>query len=176
MDAAQRVLEIGPAELELLGIGHVGHRAAGREVRQDHLLMRRAQDVGALGHEVHAAEHDEVGLGVGRHALGQLVRVAGVVGELDDLVALVVVAEDDEASAERGAGGGDAGVHDLVGQTEVGIGQRLPLRQMTLFVLGEERNQHRRSGARPRACETFLNLGTRKSQTPNGPSRRELGV
>ena len=49
--------------LELVGIGHVGHRAAGRKVWQDHLLMRARQDVGALRHEVHAAEHDVVGLG-----------------------------------------------------------------------------------------------------------------
>ena len=33
------LLEIAPAQLELIGRGHVGHRAAGREVRQDHLLM-----------------------------------------------------------------------------------------------------------------------------------------
>ena len=61
---AEHLLEIAPAHLELIGIGHVGHRAAGGEVRQDHLLMRRAQHVGALGHEVHAAEHDELGVGM----------------------------------------------------------------------------------------------------------------
>ena len=59
--------------------------------------MRRAQDVGALGHEVHAAEHDELGVaGAARPARASLKRVAGVVGELDHLVALVVMAEDDE--------------------------------------------------------------------------------
>ena len=95
------LLEVGPAHLELIGIGHVGHRASGGEVRQDHLLMRRAQHVGALGHEVHAAEDDELGVGMLADLLRELVRVAGVVGELDHLVALVVMAEDDEPAAER---------------------------------------------------------------------------
>ena len=56
-------VELLPADLEMVGISHVGHRAAGGEVGEDHLLVRRAQDVGALGHEVHAAEDDEVGGG-----------------------------------------------------------------------------------------------------------------
>ena len=53
----------------------------------------RGEDVGRLGHEVHAAEHDELRLRAGRRLAGELERVTGDVGELDDLVALVVVAE-----------------------------------------------------------------------------------
>ena len=68
---------------------------------QNHLLMRGAQHVGALRHEVHAAEDDELGVGMLADLPRELVRVAGVVGELDHLVALIVMAEDDEASAER---------------------------------------------------------------------------
>ena len=52
----------------------------------------RGEDVGRLGHEVDAAEDDELGLGPGGGVAGELERVAGDVGELDDLVALVVVA------------------------------------------------------------------------------------
>ena len=63
--------------------------------------MRRAQHVGALGHEVDAAEDDELGVRVLADLPRELERVAGVVGELDHLVALVVMAEDDEAAAER---------------------------------------------------------------------------
>ena len=63
------------------------------------------EDVGALGHEVHAAEHDELRVGPGRRLAGQLERVAGHVGELDDLVALVVVAEHEHPVAERRLGG-----------------------------------------------------------------------
>ena len=33
------LLEIAPAHLELIDVGHVGHRAAGGEVRQDDLLV-----------------------------------------------------------------------------------------------------------------------------------------
>ena len=62
------------------------------------------QDVGALGHEVHAAEDDVRRLGPVGRLLRQLERVAGDVGELDDLVALVVVAEDEDLVAERRLG------------------------------------------------------------------------
>ena len=58
------------------------------------------EDVGRLGHEVDAAEDDELGLGPGRRLAGELERVAGDVGELDDLVALVVVAEHEDPLAQ----------------------------------------------------------------------------
>ena len=89
--------EIVPAHLELFDVGHVGHRTAGGEVRQDHLLMVGAEHVGALRHEMHAAEDDVVGVGMPADLAGELERVAGVVGELDHLVALIVVSQDDEA-------------------------------------------------------------------------------
>jgi hypothetical protein len=62
------------------------------------------QDVGRLGHEVDAAEDHELGLGPGRRLLGQAEGVAAGVGEGDDLVALVVVAEDERPLAERRPG------------------------------------------------------------------------
>jgi hypothetical protein len=62
------------------------------------------QDVGRLGHEMDAAEDHELGLGAGRGLLGQAEGVAAGVGELDDLVALVVVAEDERPLAEGGPG------------------------------------------------------------------------
>ncbi len=51
-----------PGLLHRVDVGHVGHRAAGVEIGQDHLLVGPGEDVGRLGHEVHAAEHDELGL------------------------------------------------------------------------------------------------------------------
>ena len=62
--------------------------------------MRPAEDVGALGHEVDAAEEDVLGVAATGGLLRELEGVAAEVGELDDLVALVVVAEDDELLAE----------------------------------------------------------------------------
>ena len=81
-----------PGLLDLVDVGHVGHGAAGGQVGQDHALVRRGQDVGGLGHEVDAAEDDELGIVAAGRLLGELEGVAGDVGELDDLVALVVVA------------------------------------------------------------------------------------
>ena len=77
----------------------------------------RGEDVGRLGHEVHAAEDDVRRVRAGGRLLGQLEGVAGDVGELDDLVALVVVAEHEDPVAERGLGG--AGALD-----EAGVGGR----------------------------------------------------
>ena len=96
-DVGERV----PALLDLVDVGHVGHRAAGVEVGEDHPLVVAGEHVGRLGHEVHAAEDDVGGAVVVRREAGELERVAAGVGPLDDLVALVVVAEDQEPVAER---------------------------------------------------------------------------
>ena len=98
------VLERIPALLDLVVGGHVGHRAARRQVRQHDPLLRRGQDVGGLGHEVDAAEDHELRLRPGCGLPGQLERVPGHVGELDDLVPLVVVAENERPVAECGPG------------------------------------------------------------------------
>ena len=64
---------------------------------------------------MHAAEDDEFGIGL-RGETRQFERVAGQVGVLVNVGALVVVAEDDGALAQLGAGGADAFVAVLVGQ------------------------------------------------------------
>ena len=76
--------------------------------------MRRAKDVGALGHEVDAAEHDELGLAARRGGTGQLQRVADIVGELDHLIALIVMAENDDAVTERFLCFGNPRIHLIV--------------------------------------------------------------
>ena len=58
------------------------------------------------------------------------------------LVALVVVAEDDEPAAERRLRGGDARVHLLVGQPQVVLGQRLAFGDVLLFVGRKQWYQH----------------------------------
>ena len=129
---------------------------------------------------MHAAEDDVVGRRVLGDLARQLERVAGVVGEPDHLVALVVVAEDDEAVAERGARGGDAQLHLLVRQTEIGVGQRLPLVQALLLDLvqhGQKRSGHGPAlASRVRACEIFRNLRTRKNQALRPGSSRRLST
>ena len=93
MTSAERL----PRLLDLVEVGHVGHRAAGVEVGEDDLLVVAGEDVGRLGHEVHAAEHDVLGLGALLGEDRQPERVAPGVGPAHDLVALVVVAEDEDA-------------------------------------------------------------------------------
>ena len=58
VDRRQRL----PGLLDGVDVGHVGHGAPGVEVGQDHLLVGAGEDVGRLGHEVHAAEDDVVGV------------------------------------------------------------------------------------------------------------------
>ena len=86
--------------------------------------MVGGEDVGRLGHEVHAAEHDEVGLGPLLREHRQPVRVAAGVGPPHDLVALVVVAEDEDAVAERRPGPRRS-ARELVGRRRgVPLGER----------------------------------------------------
>ena len=65
-------------------------------------------------------------------------RVADVVGELDHFVALVVVAENDNALAEGGLGGSDPGIELVVRQTEKPLRQRLPLADALLLEVRED--------------------------------------
>ena len=97
-----------PRLLDGVQVGHVGHRAAGIQVRQHDLLVVGGEDVGRLGHEVHAAEHDVGGPVVGGRQPGETERVAPGVGPAHDLVPLVVVAQDEQAVAEGGLGRLDA--------------------------------------------------------------------
>ena len=81
-----------PARLDLVGSSHVGHRTAGAEIRQDHFLIVRAQNVGAFGHEVYAAKDDVLGVLAIGSPLGELEGVPANVGELDDLISLIMMA------------------------------------------------------------------------------------
>ena len=111
--------------------GHVGHRAAGGQVGQDHadalaaalgeLLGAVGEDVGRLGHEVDAAERDVAAVAaLGRH-LAELIAVAGEVGEGDHFVLLIVVAEDQQLRPQLVADGLDARVQLVVRERLVGL-------------------------------------------------------
>ena len=102
------LLERGARFQNVLGRGHVGHGAAGLHVREDRALVGGGEDVCGLGHEVHAAEDDVLRLRSLRRVLRERERVAALIRELDDVLALVVVAEDDEPAAELLAGDADA--------------------------------------------------------------------
>ena len=112
---AEQAAQLAPAALDLGEVGHVGHRAAGGEVGQDGDLFRLGHDVRHLGHEVHAAEHDVFGVGLAGQAR-QLERVAGQVGVTIDVLALVMMAEDDRALAQLFTGGEYARLRLVIGQ------------------------------------------------------------
>lgn len=82
--------------------------------------MGLAEDVGALGHEVDAAENDVAGAR-GGSLLGELEGIAAEISELNDFIALVVMAQNDGILAEARLGSGDAGVEGRIGRQEVVI-------------------------------------------------------
>ena len=83
---------LGLPRPQLLGGDRLGQAAPGAFVGDQHRLVV-AEDLGRLGHEVDAAEHDRRRLGLRRDP-GQAERVADVVGDVLDLGELVVVGED----------------------------------------------------------------------------------
>ena len=136
------LFELLPALLDLVDVGHVGHGAARREVREDDRLLRPGQQVGGLGHEVHAAEDDRLGIGVLQRGVRELEGVADVVRVGDDLFALIEVPEHDDAVSERVLGGADACVELGVARLAILGGQlALPGRA------GGDHVAHRRAGA-----------------------------
>ena len=99
----QHAVDLLPRLDRLLVVRHVRHRAPGAQVRQHHRHAVLGEDVGGLGHEVHAAE-DHVLRVVLAHLLGgqlaELEAVAQKVRVLDNFVGLVVVPQDDQVRAE----------------------------------------------------------------------------
>src|SRR5439155_22743468 len=96
----------------------------GVEVGKNHLLVRAGEDVGRLGHEVDAAEHHVLGLVVVGGEPGEAEGVAPGVRPAHDLLALVVMAEDEKAVAEDGLCGTDPR-RELLGRgLGVAVGKR----------------------------------------------------
>ena len=62
--------------------------------RRGQLFRAIGEDVGRFGHEVDAAKGDRPALGVGRRQGAELVAVAAEVGQGDDFVLLIMMAED----------------------------------------------------------------------------------
>ena len=90
---------LGLPRAKLLGIDRGGERAARGEIGEQHRLLRR-EDRRRLGHEVHAAEDDDVGVRLGGLAR-EAERVADEVGDVLHFGALVVVREDDRVLLAR---------------------------------------------------------------------------
>ncbi len=91
--ADARCHEVIPAVFNLVNDGHVSHGASSSEIWEDYLLVIGGQDVGTFSHEVHTAEDDVFGVGARCCFTGQLEAVSGDVCEVNDLIALVVVAK-----------------------------------------------------------------------------------
>ena len=106
--------QVFPGGLNRVLVCHICHRAAGCKVGQDHALVLASQDVCRFGHEVHAAEHDRLGVGLGQRGVGELEGVTHEVGVRHDLIALVVVAQHHHAVAELRLGRLDPSVQFLV--------------------------------------------------------------
>src|SRR6266446_3497051 len=112
--------EFAPAGFDLTDIRHIGHGATGIQVGKNNHLVLAAKNVGALGHEVHTAEDDVATFSL-RSLEGKLEGVATEIGELDDFVALVVMAQNHDILAQAGFGGSDTVVERVVRHKKVRI-------------------------------------------------------
>ncbi len=89
--------QLGLALGQRFGGDALRQRASGPQVRQQHHPLR-VEDLGGLGHEVDAAEHDDSGVADLARLVREFQRVADEVGDLEYLGALVVVREHDRAA------------------------------------------------------------------------------
>jgi hypothetical protein len=79
------------------------------------------------------------------------------------------MAEDDEALAERGAGGGEPHLELRIRQAEVRLRERLALVEAGLFVVSQQRDVHDGFGSGPNFVKSFANLAREKRQIPHAP-------
>src|SRR5687768_13771976 len=84
---------------QLSGIDRRGERASRRQIRQQYRLGWTENRRG-LGHEMHAAEDDDIGFGLCR-LTAQTERVADEVSDVLDFRTLVVVRQDDGVPCSR---------------------------------------------------------------------------
>src|SRR6267378_2568653 len=112
--------ELAPASFHLADVGHIGHRATGVEVGKNDGLVLAAENVRAFGHEVHATENDIAAFGL-RSLEGEFEGVTAKIGELDDFVALVMMAQNHDIAVKTGFRSGDAIVEGIVRHEEVRI-------------------------------------------------------
>ena len=94
-------------------VGHVGHGASRLPVGKNDGLMLAAKNVRALGHKVHAAEDDVAALSL-RSLEGEFEGITAEIGELDDFVALVVMAQNHYVPAQAGLRGSNAVIKSVV--------------------------------------------------------------
>ena len=87
--------------------GSFGEVAARVDIGDEDALPGLRQRRSDFGHKVNAAEDDVFGVSLGC-APRKLQRIAPIVGKGDDVVPLVVVAQDDQPVAQRGFGCVDA--------------------------------------------------------------------
>ena len=76
------------------------------------------QNVGALRHEVHAAEDDVAAFGLRRH-LRQAIGIAAAIGEAHDFIALIMMTKNDALAAQSSFGGRNAGVHGAIREYKI---------------------------------------------------------
>jgi hypothetical protein len=98
---AEHLPQLCPAFLRLRQVCHVRHAAAGAKVRKQDPHRRRGQNVGALGHEMHATENDELRILLLGRAARQLEAVSDEVGKRHHVVLLIVMPQHDQPTAQR---------------------------------------------------------------------------
>jgi hypothetical protein len=115
--------------------------------------MWPAQDIRALGHKMHATEDDIVRFGARGGVLRQLERIAAIIGVFDNLIALIVVSQDNQARTQRRFGRCDTPIQFLAVHLRVEEGNGIHARRVALACarVGREQGENALLFAR-RAC------------------------
>src|SRR5579875_3259482 len=87
--------------------------------------MRRTENISALGHEMHATENDVIGIGPSGGLLSELERIAAKIGILDDLITLIVMAQNDQPRAQRLFGSCNAPIQFLAIHLGIHLGNNI---------------------------------------------------
>ncbi len=95
-DSAQRF----PTLIDLFDGRHVGHGATGCHVGQDYCLFGAAQDVGSLGHKMHAAKDDIRPLRPLGCQFREQERIPTKIRMFNDFISLIIMAEYHDAIAQ----------------------------------------------------------------------------
>jgi hypothetical protein len=85
-----------PSLFHLVDVRHVGHRAPSPKIGQENRHIAGRYHVRGLRHEMHTGKNHELHVFQGGSMQGEIETVATTVGKGDDIVALVVMSEDDK--------------------------------------------------------------------------------
>ncbi len=95
----EHCLELLPGFFDQWQTGHIGHRAAGGQIREDGDLILTREDIGHFRHEMNATKDNRACIGLGRFP-GEPQGITGEIGMAKHFIALIVMTQDDAVTSK----------------------------------------------------------------------------